>query len=278
MLTASVATAAHAAEPGRAATSDTPARRLTLPTPTLLTSDSAWLAIKSYGSIDAVQGFDHTLALASCRRRVSTSCRNYDDSVPETSYQVVARHGDAFEVLIQAAGYDDGDRDFQSDVDRTIWLARSLGYRRVVWVTLRANVTYNSVVGYAEVYARNNDTLRDMLASGRYPELAIADWASYAHDRPQWFSSDGIHMSRRGAYAAADYISRKMAFLEGRACPNPSTPGGAVADPCPDPDATGPINDIDGLYPVNTASPDGGLVLIWEGRGSWPDGPWWEAS
>ena len=116
-----------------------------------------------------------------------------------------------------------------------------------------------------EVYARNNDTLRDMLASGRYPELAIADWASYAHDRPQWFSSDGIHMSRRGAYAAADYISRKMAFLEGRACPNPSTPGGTIADPCPDLDATGPINDIDRLYPVNTASPDGGLGLV---RGS----------
>jgi hypothetical protein len=275
------ALAAQAWDLGGPATTDAPAARLDTPAPTLLTSDSAWLAVKTYGAIDAVQGFEHELALASCRRRVATSCRNYDGSVPETSYEVVARHGSEFEVLVQAAGYDDNDRDFQSDVDRTIWLARELGYRRVVWVTLRENVSYDSTghIGYSEVYERNNATLRDMLASGQYPELVIADWADYARDRPEWFSSDGIHMRPLGAYAAADYITRKMAALEGRACPNPPAPGAPIEDPCPDPDITGAVNDIPGLYPTDrvTDSPDYGLVLVWEGHGSWPDPPWWQS-
>lgn len=280
VLVASLATAVHARDAGQPATSAAPASRLTLPTPTLLTSDSAWLAISAYGTMDAVQGFDHHLALASCRRRVVTSCRNYDQSIPETSYDVVARYGDEFDALIQAAGYDDGDRDFVREVADTVWLTRQHGYRRVVWVTLRANVTYDSGVGFADVYERNNAAIRAMRDSGAYPELAVADWAVYARDRPAWFSSDGIHMTRLGAYAAADYISRKMAFLEGRACPHPSTPGGPVADPCPDPDETGPINDVAALYPTTVASPEARPrsapdYLIYEGSGSWPGPPWW---
>lgn len=256
------------------------AERLDMPAPALLTSDSAWLAISAYGTMDAVQGFDHLLALASCRRRVVTSCRNYDGSVPLTALEVVAQKGDDFEVLIQAAGYDDGDRAFVDEVDRTIWLTRELGYRRVVWVTLRENVTYNSVVGYAEVFHNNNVAIRQLAASGQYPELVVADWAEYARDRPEWFTADGIHMTRLGAYAAADYISRKMAFLEARPCPNPSTPGGPIADPCPDPDVTGPVNDIVGLYPTTQPSPEARIgtseYLIFEGSGSWPGPPWWE--
>ena len=280
VLLATTTGAAHAWESAQPATVTAPAERLTMPGPALLTSDSAWLAISAYGTMDAVQGFDHWLALASCRRRVTTSCKNYDGSVPETSYQVVERYGNEFAVLIQAAGYDDGDREFVNDVERTIQLARRFGYRRVVWVTLRANVSYDSGVGFAAVYARNNAAIKALRDSGQYPELNVADWAAYAHDRPEWFSSDGIHMRRLGAYAAADYISRKMAFLERRACPTPPGPGQAVQDPCPDPDVTGPVNDIAGLYPTTTPSPEAhgpGApdYLIFEGSGSWPDPPWW---
>lgn len=283
----SVAGVAQAWTVVRPVTVDTPAERLAgappaAPSPSLLTSDSAWLAISAYGTMDAVQGFDHWLALASCRRRVTTSCRNYDSSVPETSYEVIDRYGDEFDVLIQAAGYDDGDRDFVSDVERTIALTRRHGYARVVWVTLRANVTYNSGVGFAEVYERNNASIKALRDSGDYPELVVADWAGYAHDRSEWFSSDGIHMNTLGAYAAADYISRKMAFLEQRPCPHPPAPGLPNTGPCPDPDVTGPINDIAALYPTAVMSPESRIgtdeYLIFEGEGSWPDPPWWSAT
>lgn len=267
-----------AAGPSGPAAVDAPADRLTQPGRALVTSDSAWLAIKSYGTIDAVQGFHHDLALASCRRRVATSCRNYDGSVPTTSYEEVVNHGSGYDTLVQAAGYDDGADDFAAEVAQTIAAARELGYRRVVWVTLRANVSYDSTghIGYAAVYEQNNAALAEMVATGLYPELVIADWATYAYDRHEWFSADGIHMTSLGAYAAADYLSRKMAFLDGRACPLPAAPSELVPTPCPDPDVVGPVVDLAGLYPTTRYSPHAGRILIWEGHGSWPNLPWWE--
>lgn len=266
-----------AAGPSGPAAVDAPADRLTQPGRALVTSDSAWLAIKSYGTIDVVQGFPHDLALASCRRRVVTSCRNYDGSVPTTAYEEVVGHGPGYATLVQAAGYDDSDRNFVAEVDQTVAAARSLGYRRVVWVTLRANVRYRSTgdVGYAEVYRRNNAALAELVAGGTHPELVVADWATYSHDRHEWFAHDGIHLSRLGAYAAADYLARKMAFLDGRACPAAEAADRAIPVVCPDPDVTGPVADLAGVYPVDLPSPDAGRALIWEGHGAWPDLPWW---
>ena len=276
-LAVAAATLAGAAVAVAVGVATRPAERLVPPGRTLVTSDSAWLAIKAYGSIDVVRGFPHDLALASCRRRFTTSCRNYDGSVPTTAYQEVVNHGAGYTTLVQAAGYDDSDTDFVSDVQRTIEATRSLGYERVVWVTLRANVSYDSTghVGYAEVYEHNNAAIVEMLATGLYPELVVADWATYAHDRHEWFAPDGIHLTRLGAYAAADYLARKVAFLDARPCPEAVAPGVPVPTVCPDPDVTGPVTDLRGVYPVERLSPDAGRVLIWEGHGRWPDPPWW---
>ena len=41
-----------------------------------------------------------------------------------------------------------------------------------------------------------------------------------------------------------------MAFLEGRACPMPTSPTATPQNPCPDPDVTGPIADIAALYTI----------------------------
>jgi hypothetical protein len=80
----------------------------------LLISDSAWLGIKTYGAIDAVQGEEHMLDLASCRRRVSPSCRNYDGHVPITLYEELEWRGRSFHTLVVATGYNDSDRNFRA--------------------------------------------------------------------------------------------------------------------------------------------------------------------
>jgi hypothetical protein len=254
-----------------------PADRAASPLADLLVSDSAWLALRSYGSIDAVQGFHHELDLGSCRRRVSPSCQHSNGFAPITAFAEIELRGPGARTLIQATGYDDNDVTFADDFRAIVSLTRSLGYRQVVWVTLRENVSYDSAghVGYSEVYIRNNAALRELVASGQYPDVAIADWAGYSRDRPEWFSDDGIHMRRLGAYAAADYISRKMAFLEGRACPNGPRPGDPLPVPCPDPDVTGPVANIAALYPVGETSPDAQFSLEWSGHGRWPNPPWW---
>ncbi len=244
----------------------------------LLISDSAWLSFKLYGAMDSVQGFDHTLALASCRRRVSTSCTNYDGFVPITLYEELDNHPDGYATLIVATGYNDSDRNFTADIEQIVTRARSLGYERVVWLTLRANVSYQSPddTGFAEVFERSNATLRQVVEDGTYPELVIADWATFAREQHDWFAGDGIHLRVSGAYAAGDYISRKLAFLDGLACPEPAYAGVEPMNPCPDPDVHGPVIELESLYPLDQRGPEATFQLSWEGSGSWPDPPWWE--
>ncbi len=268
--------AAAAIDPG--AVVERTATRLDPPEPAILISDSAWLGIKTYGAIDAVQGVDHMLDLASCRRRVSSSCINYDGHVPITLYEEVAWRGAGYHTLVVATGYNDSDHNFSGDLDAIVELARVNGYGRIVWITLRANVSYTSPgsAGFAAVFERNNATLKELAASGRYPELVVADWATYAHDRHEWFASDGIHLRIAGPWAAADYVSRKLAFLDGRPCPMPVAPGLSAPSPCPDPDRAPPAVDLGGIYPIGEPNPTAGFHMEWQGHGSWPGVPWWD--
>ena len=263
----------------RSAVVTQPAERLSSHDRALLISDSAWLGIKTYGAVDSVRGFEHMLDLASCRRRVVTSCRNYDGHVPIPLYDEVEWREGVYNTLIVATGYNDGDARFRDEVDAIVGLARRNGYERVVWVTLRENVTYRSPgnAGFAEVFRRNNAALREIAASGVHPELIVADWAVYADDQHDWFARDGIHLRRAGPFAAGDYISRKIAFLDGRACAMPLEAGAAPPDPCPDPDATGLVADLESLYPIGQPFPSDPFVLEWEGFSSWPGPPWWES-
>ena len=273
-----LAVSAFAAAP-EVATVGRTAERVDPPDRALLVSDSAWLGIHFYGTVDAVQGFHHTLALASCRRRVVPSCRNYDGFVPATLLDVVEAEGDSYSTLIVATGYNDSDRAFASEFDTIVATARSSGFRRIVWLTLRADgVTYESPddVGFAEVFAHNNATLAELVGSGDHPDVVIADWATYARDRAGWFAEDGIHLRPEGTYAASDYISRKMAHLDGRACPEPLRAGAAPEVPCPDPDVTGPVVELASVYPVDRAAPRPTFRMEYVGHGSWPDPAWWE--
>ena len=262
---------------GTPATVSEPAVRLDSQARALLVSDSAWLGMRTYGGVDSVQGFEHELDLASCRRRVVRSCTNYNGFVPITVFDELEWRQGAYDTLIMATGYNDSDHNFVDDVNDIVGLAREQGFKRIVWLTLRSNVTYQSPgsAGFAAVFARNNQSLRDLVASGGHPEIVIADWATYAHDQPEWFSHDGIHLRNPGAFAAGDYISRKMAFLDGRACPQPLQPGAGASATCADPDATGPIADLDALYPIGEPWPREPFVLEYEGSSSWPDPPWW---
>jgi hypothetical protein len=228
--------------------------------------------------MDSVQGFDHTFALASCRRRVSTSCTNYNGFIPLTLHEELSNHPDGYATVIVATGYNDSDRNFAEDIEDIATLARSLGYQRIVWLTLRANVSYLSPddTGFAEVFERSNAALRQIVEDGTYPELVIADWATFARDQHDWFSDDGIHLRTAGTYAAGDYISRMMAFLDAQPCPQPAYAGVEPINPCPNPDAHGPVIDLESLYPLGERGPDASFQLSWEGSSSWPAPPWWE--
>lgn len=250
-LAVSIGGVAAAASTG--ATVDTPAERVDPPTPALVVGDSAISALRWVPGADrAVAGFEHTLDLESCRRLSATSCTGREDRRPPTVYQALADHGSKYKILVVATGYNDGTSMFEETVVAIIDRARRLGYERIVWWTLRSDVDYVSPGSWGNhrTFDANNRVLRDLLATGEYPDVVLADWDRYTEDRPEWFVTDGVHYRAVGAWGAADYLSRKMAFLDGRRCPAPTAPGRSARQPCPDPDVTGPEADIEALYPV----------------------------
>lgn len=232
---------------------DVPATRVDPPTPALVIGDSAISHIRWVpNAASAVAGFDRLLDLESCRRLIDASCSGREGRRPPTAYEALQAHGDNYTTLVVATGYNDRSDRFADAFRAIVSRARSLGYDRVVWYTLRSDVGYVSPDQRSnhETFAANNQTLRELVATGRYPEVVIADWDGYTADRHAWFYSDGVHHTTVGAWAAADYLSRKMAFLEERPCPVPTAPSTPRQDPCPDPDATGPVADIEALYPI----------------------------
>lgn len=229
------------------------ADRVQTPTPAVVIGDSAIAALRWVpGADNAIVGFEHTLDLESCRRLYATSCVGREGRRPPSLYEAMDFHAGKYQTLIVATGYNDGTSGFGSSFVNVVDKARRQGYARILWFTLRSDVDYVSPgsVGNHETFARNNQVVLDLLATGDYPDVVLADWGGYSADEQDWFVTDGVHYRQVGAWAASDYLSRKMAFLEERACPFPTTPDAEPQNPCPDPDVTGPQADIEALYPI----------------------------
>lgn len=227
--------------------------RVDPPEPAVMIGDSAISALRWVPNAEnAIVGFEHTLDLESCRRLYYPSCRGREGRTPPSLYAAMLDHHDNYYTLVVATGYNDGTPGFGESFVRIVERARDLGYERILWYTLRSDVDYVSPgsIGNHETFAANNRIVRDLLATGDYPDVVLADWGAYTKDKPEWFTTDGVHYRAVGAWAAADYFTRKMAFLDGRACPVPVTPSEPVQDPCPDPDVTGPVADVEALYPI----------------------------
>jgi hypothetical protein len=235
---------------------DVPSRvavRVDPPMPAVVIGDSAISALRWVpGAANAVLGFEHTLDLESCRRLYLQSCRGREGRTPPSVYQALTDHGRKYKVLVVATGYNEGSSTMAMSFQNIVRRARELGYKRIVWWTLRSDVDYvapGSVANHV-TFAQSNQIVRDLLATGAYPDVVLADWNGYTAHKQDWFVTDGVHYRQIGAYGASDYLSRKMAFLEGRPCPMPTALGAATQNPCPDPDVTGPIADIAALYPI----------------------------
>ena len=227
--------------------------RVAPPEPAVVIGDSAIAALRWVPNAEnAIVGFDHTLDLESCRRLYYASCRGREGRTPPSVHAALLDHSDNYHTLVVATGYNDGTYGFEASFRNIVSRARSLGYSRIVWYTLRSDVDYVSPasVGNHETFADNNAELRRLVDSGAFPDVVLADWGGYTAEKPEWFTTDGVHYRAVGAWAAADYLTRKMAYLDERSCPFPTEPNEPTLDPCPDPDETGPVTDVEALYPV----------------------------
>jgi hypothetical protein len=222
------------------------------PVRALLVGDSTMAGIRWYGSSRVALAGDVAYALdaESCRRLAQPSCRSREGGYPSTVAQVVAGSTGPVDVLVVQAGYDDAPTTFAASFERVVTAARSKGIGQIVWLMYRSSASYvfagfNRSLGNG--YAAMNTTLRDLVASGAYPEVILADYERYTSQASTWFEPDGIHLTRVGAYGTADYIARHIAAANALPCPAPTAPGGSPARWCPVPDAQPPV-DVVSLY------------------------------
>jgi hypothetical protein len=220
------------------------------PARVLLVGDSTLAGVRWYGTTEALLGYPYVLTAESCRRLATGSCRGREGYTPTNAVTAIRNASGTFGTVVIMAGYDDWWTVFSSGFDQVVAAARAKGARKIVWLTFREGVGYVNPSGASanEAFVKNNEILREKVASGQFTDVVLADWHSYTATTSGWLASDGIHLTVAGSYGAADYISRYLAHLENRACPMPWVAGAAVDVPCPNPDTHGPVADILSLY------------------------------
>lgn len=221
-----------------------------VPRRVLMVGDSTLAVIRNMPQTHALfVGFDPVVDAQGCRRLVWPSCfSNSDWRIPNTVEEAIIGTPGVVDVVVVMAGYNDWNDPFGTFVDAIMQAARSKGARQVVWLTYSEGRSPGSGPAAIAAYAQNT---RDLWASApRHPDLVVADWRTYNARSEGWMAPDGVHLAPRGGFGLADYISRWIAHLDGRACTAPLVPGGPIQDPCPNPnDATG-VPDIAGLYGI----------------------------
>ncbi len=220
-------------------------------------SDSAMAGVRWNGALGGLRGFYADDRLESCRRLVDSSCRGREGRRPPTALVEISSMATPTpsDVLIIATGYNDFDHKFAVHARQVLGGAVAKGFKTIVWITYRENVTYllPAVPGEAASnYRSMNAELREIVASGDYAQLQLWDLNEYTESVSEsWFYSDGIHQLTRGSWGIVDWISRKMAHISQLPCPMPWGPAYGLETPCPDPNEVQPARGhprLDALY------------------------------
>ena len=179
--------------------------------PVYLMGDSTmlimWYHPDSQGVIS--EAYQHVPDFESCRTIIARPCRGRFGYAPLNVIDTMRRNeGQLGEVLVIMAGYDDSN--IETGIDVVMAEARRQGVTAVLWLTYTTETTYVGPGGngFAAQYAEHN---RDLYAAtADYPDLHVADWNTYSAPHRDWFSADGIHMTRTGAFALAAYLRAEL--------------------------------------------------------------------
>jgi hypothetical protein len=173
--------------------------------------------------------YSATIVAQSCQRLVGTSCGGRFGGRPPTTHQeMLRRAGRLGEAVVVMAGYDDVN--VGPGVDAIMNEAIRQGVPYVLFLTYRANVNYVLPGGARarNLYTTHNAVLQER--AQRYPTMRIADWNAHTAAHPEWFSSDGIHLSPSGTVELSRFIRAYLDSLPlGRCLPSEAM-GGPVTN------------------------------------------------
>ena len=179
-------------------------------------ADSALTGIKTNGELGRLVGTQWDVRMQSCRRLVVASCTfNRTTGAPTVVEELesIIRAGGVTgddDVLLVATGHNDWDVRLQDDFVAIMDAARRAGFEKVAWTLYRDHFDPNLPVLSRQLFARYgrmNTILRAEADSGRWPHLVLLEYGAFTRDHPEWFIPDGIHLTKAGAIALADWLS-----------------------------------------------------------------------
>lgn len=116
---------------------------------------------------------------------------------PPTVLQVVSQLGRRLgQTVVIEVGNNDYPDSYAANMEVALSRLHAAGVKHVLWVTLHVTLAHQS-------YATMNDAIT--AASVHHPELRVLDWNSYAAGHPEWFQSDGVHLTGDGPRAFARF-------------------------------------------------------------------------
>ena len=215
----------------------------------LLIGDSTLLAVDRYNGYEAFRGFDYVYDAESCRTLGIPSCG--DGPVPPNAVEAIGAADGNFDDVVIMAGYDEWWNSFPDSFDEVVAAARAKGARNIIWLTYPEGVEYKLLTGERadEAFIKNNQTLRDKVASGAVPGCAPGAVVP-AHPRRTTDGSPATAFISQSTAPSVWLITSPggLPTPKGMPCPMPTVPGGAIEPICSNPDTQPPIVDVRALY------------------------------
>jgi hypothetical protein len=203
-------------------------------------------------------GIDLRTEVAVCRRLTGVSCP-YEGARPPTLLDVVHALGPRLgSTVVVAAGYNDPEQLFPQAVEDSLAALREAGVTRILWATL-AEAT--------PAYAVMNDELAAV--AEEHPEVTLVDWNAASREHPEWFQTDGIHLTVAGGIGMATLLRSALDGCE----PVAPAPPAATASPVVIPATKLPVARVGRRYSVQMIVQGGSAPYRWSiASGSIPKG------
>jgi hypothetical protein len=158
---------------------------------------------------ELARGLDFHLETKTCRKLVKPGCPAYGDPSPPSALETIGSLGPELgPTVVIDVGYNDQPDEYSSNLDEVMRALVDARVQHVVWVTLEET---------RDVWAEINPEIE--AAPKRWPQLVVADWASFSAGKP-WFD-DGVHMTDVGGAAFAEFLRPFVLDACGAPCAPP---------------------------------------------------------
>jgi hypothetical protein len=191
------------------------------PVNALLIGDSTMAALRWFedGS-KSLTGFKYTLDVESCRRIAEWSCYGREYRTPSNVLTALADYNKPVDLIVLMAGYDSSVGKITDEYEKLFSLIRTKNVP-VVMLTYKESLRFPAPGsrGKKSVYADFNTALREAVKADTSGLVSLAEWNAYSAGQTNWFKSDGIHLTLKGALALGAFVSTSVATATDNPCP-----------------------------------------------------------